>query len=60
MVLFNKMPSYYVGSKVKMQSGEIGEVVYVPNQCAYAPVVKVNEEYYDFSKEKDILIKEFL
>lgn len=60
MVLFTNMPRYYVGSRVKMDSGEIGEVVYVPNQCAYAPVVKVNEEYYDFYKEKDMMISEFL
>jgi len=60
MVLFTNMPSYYVGSKVKMENGEIGEVVYVPNQCAYAPVIKVNNNFYDFTYEKDALIKEFL
>ncbi len=60
MVMFSNMPSYYVGSKVKLKNGEIGEVVYVPNQCAYAPVVKVNENYMDFSVEKNELIKEFL
>jgi hypothetical protein len=54
------MPSYYVGSKVKMKNGEVGEVVYVPNQCAYAPVVRVNENFVDFSVERDELIKEFL
>ncbi len=60
MVLFTNMPSYYVGSKVKMKNGEIGEVVYVPNLCAYAPVVRVNENFVDFSVERDQLIKEFL
>lgn len=60
MVLFENMPSYYVGSKVKMKNGDIGEVVYVPNLCAYAPVVKVNNDFFDFSNEKDAYIKEFL
>lgn len=60
MVLFTNMPSYYVGSKVKMKNGEVGEVVYVPKQCAYAPVVRVNEAFVDFSKEKKELIKELL
>ncbi len=60
MVMFTNMPSYYVGSKVKMKNGEIGEVVYVPNQCAYAPVVRVNESFVDFSVEKDEIIKEFV
>lgn len=60
MVLFTNMPSYYIGSKVKMENGEIGEIVYVPTQCAYAPVINVNGSFYDFSNEKDALIKEFL
>lgn len=60
MVLFKKMPNYYIGAKVKMESGEIGEVVYVPNQCAYAPIIEVNGSFYDFTYEKEILIKEFL
>ncbi|HEY5583431.1 MAG TPA: HD domain-containing phosphohydrolase [Ruminiclostridium sp.] len=60
MILFQNMPSYYVGSKVKMKNGDIGEVVYVPNQCAYAPVIRVNDNFLDFSKEKDALIQEFL
>lgn len=58
-MLFN-MPNYYVGSKVRMQNGEIGEVVYVPHQCAYAPVIKVDEKFYDFSNEEEDLIVEFL
>ncbi len=60
MVMFANMPSYYVGSKVKLENGEIGEVVYVPNQCAYAPVVRVNDNFVDFFVEKNELIKEFL
>ncbi len=60
MVMFTNMPRYYVGSKVKMQSGEIGEVVYVPSQCVYAPVIKVNDDFFDVSVEKDVEIKEFL
>lgn len=60
MVMFTHMPSYYIGSKVKMKNGEIGEVVYVPNRCVYAPVVKVNDSFVDFSTEHDAYIKEFL
>lgn len=60
MTMLNNMPNYYIGSRVRMQNGEIGEVVYVPIQCAYAPVIKVDKKFYDFSYEKDDLIKEFL
>ena len=60
MIMFTKMPNYYIGAKVKMENGEIGEVVYVPNQCAYAPVVEVNGNFYDFTIDKEVLIKEFL
>lgn len=60
MVLLNNMPNCFIGSKVKMENGDIGEVVYVPNQCAYAPVIKVNNTFFDFKYEKEVLIKEFL
>lgn len=60
LAMFSNMPSYYIGSKVKMENGEIGEVVYVPNQCVYAPVVKVNNNFLDFAVEKEAYIKEFL
>lgn len=60
MVLFSNMPHYYIGSKVKMENGEIGEIVYVPNQCVYAPVVRVNDNFYDLTREPDSLIREFL
>lgn len=60
MVMFTNMPSYYVGSKVRLKNGQIGEVVYVPNQCVYAPVLRVDEDFVDLSVEKDQLIKEFI
>lgn len=61
MVLFKNLPSYYVGSKVKMNSGELGEVVYVPSQCIYAPVVRLeDEQFLDISKCQDKSIKEFI
>lgn len=60
MVMFTNMPSYYVGSKVKLKNGQIGEVVYVPNQCVYAPVVRVDENFLDMLVEKDQFIKEFV
>ncbi len=61
MVLFKNLPSYYVGSKVKMNSGELGEVVFVPSQCIYAPVVRLeDEQFLDISKNRDKSIKEFL
>jgi putative nucleotidyltransferase with HDIG domain len=60
VTLLNNMPNCFIGSKVKMENGDIGEVVYVPNQCAYAPVIKVNNIFFDFKYEKEALIKEFL
>lgn len=60
VTLLNNMPNCFIGSKVKMENGDIGEVVYVPNQCAYAPLIKVNNIFFDFKYEKEALIKEFL
>jgi HD-GYP domain-containing protein (c-di-GMP phosphodiesterase class II) len=60
MVFFTNLPNYYIGSKVVMETGEVGEVVYVPSQCAYAPVIKVNNNFVDVAKENSKIIKEFL
>jgi len=47
----SNISSYYVGSKVKLDSGEIGEVVYVAPQCMSKPVIRVGETYVDLSRD---------
>ena len=59
-MLSNKAKEIFSRYEVKMKNGDIGEIVYVPNLCAYAPVVKVNDDFFDFSNEKEASIKEFL
>ena len=51
---------YYVGSKVMMNTGKVGEIVYVPPHNISSPVVRVEDEYIDLSVRKDISIVEML
>ncbi|MFZ5968753.1 MAG: HD-GYP domain-containing protein [Bacillota bacterium] len=43
---------YYVGSKVELNTGMIGEVVYIPPHCITRPVIKVGTRYIDLSKDE--------
>jgi HD-GYP domain-containing protein (c-di-GMP phosphodiesterase class II) len=49
--LLEKLSCYYIGMKVILDNGEIGEIVYIPPKNVLSPVVKVNNEFVDFSKE---------
>ncbi len=50
----------YVGSKVLLNNGDIGEILYVPPHDITKPVVSVGANYIDLSKENDIEIKAML
>ncbi|WP_425446952.1 HD-GYP domain-containing protein [Dethiothermospora halolimnae] len=54
LTFFNNLTNYYLGSKVKMDSGEIGKVVYVYPYNTFKPVVKTERAIIDLlSKGKD-------
>ncbi|NMM63273.1 HD-GYP domain-containing protein [Clostridium sp. P21] len=50
----------YVGSKVLLNTGEEGEILYVPPHNITKPVVSIGKRYIDLSKEKSIEIKAML
>jgi putative nucleotidyltransferase with HDIG domain len=60
LVFFANLPNYYIGSKVKMDTGEIGEVVYIPPQCIYTPIVRINDDFLDIAKETTKVMKKFI
>jgi putative nucleotidyltransferase with HDIG domain len=47
----------YIGSKVLLSNGDIGEILYVPPHDITKPVVSIGSEYIDLSKENNIEIK---
>jgi HD-GYP domain-containing protein (c-di-GMP phosphodiesterase class II) len=46
----------YVGSKVLLNTDEVGEIVYVPPHSITKPIISVNSQYIDLSKEATIKI----
>jgi len=59
-VLFNNIASYYIGDKVKLNNGDIGEIVYINPRSVSKPIVKVDNKYIDLLVEKDAKIKEII
>lgn len=58
--LLSNIANYYIGDKVRLVDGDIGEIVYINIRCISRPIVKVGEKYIDMLIEKDVKIKEFI
>lgn len=52
----NTIANYYIGVFVKLNTGEIGEVIFIHPKCVYKPIVKINNRYIDLFIEKHIYI----
>lgn len=52
----NNLSAYLTGLKVLLNNGEVGEIVYIPLQNTFFPVIKVSAGYLDLSREDDIRI----
>jgi putative nucleotidyltransferase with HDIG domain len=48
--------TFYIGTTVKLNTGDVGEVVYIPPQDIIYPIVKVNLDYIDFSREHSLKV----
>lgn len=55
-VFTNNISKFYVGNVVKLNSGEIGEIVFIHKEMPTRPLVKVEEKFMDLLTEKDIYI----
>ncbi len=52
----NNIAVHYVGAKVRLNTGEMGEIVYLPPHSLTEPIVKTGEKYIDFSTETEYAI----
>jgi len=59
-VFLEGLASYYVGNKVILSNGEIGEVVWVDRFNPTRPVVKVGEKFYNLLQCRDLRIEDEL
>ena len=60
LTFLTNIATYYLGSKVRLDNQEIGEIVYLPPLNMSTPVVKVGEKYIDLYWEPDCRIIEML
>lgn len=56
----HNISQYYVGSRVMMNTGKFGEIVYVPPHSISNPVVRVGGSFIDLSAQKGMKIIEML
>ncbi|AFS77759.1 HD domain-containing metal dependent phosphohydrolase [Gottschalkia acidurici 9a] len=60
LIFLNNIGSLYIGSKVKMNTGEIGEIIFIPSGNIDKPIVKIGNDYCDLSKNSQYRIIEML
>lgn len=56
LTFLNNMAQYYLGIKVVLSTGEVGEVVFIHPQCVYRPMIKVGDNYVDLYERLDVQI----
>lgn len=54
------MSGFYVGTKVILSNGDIGEIVYVPPQDILSPIISVRSKYIDLSRECNLKVLSLL
>ena len=59
-VFLDNITNYYIGSKVKLNTGEVGEVIYMNKLNLSKPIVGINERYIDTSVSKIVKITELI
>jgi HD-GYP domain-containing protein (c-di-GMP phosphodiesterase class II) len=60
LVFLNNISKFYVGNIVRLNNGLIGEIVYIHKQLPTRPVVKVDNQFIDLMKEKNIQIEDII
>jgi putative nucleotidyltransferase with HDIG domain len=61
MITFlSNIANYYLGSKVRMNTGQIGEIVYLPPHNPSMPVVRIDDSYIDLDVDKKYRIEEMV
>lgn len=59
-VFYDRVADFFVGQRVLLSNGEVGEVVFVNRNCPTRPLVLVGEKFYDLSVERGITVQQIL
>lgn len=60
LTFFNNIGNLYVGLNVEMNTGEIGEIVYIPSQNMSKPLIKIGEKFVDLSSDSNYKIEQIV
>lgn len=60
LTFLSNIATYYIGTYVTLNTGEIGEVVAINPSCIYRPIIRVQNNYIDLNKDYTIEIVEEL
>lgn len=50
------LATYYIGTYVILNTGDIGEVVYINPQCVYRPIIKMNDQFINLFEDSSLEI----
>lgn len=60
LVFLENMANIYVNCSVRLSDDRIGEIVMIDSKNITKPMVKIEDEFVDLAKEKDLFIKELI
>ena len=60
MTFLNNIVSSYLNTNVRLTDGRIGEIVMINKHCLYKPVVRVDNDFLDLSRQFVVKIAEVL
>lgn len=60
LTFLKNMADYYIGVYVTLNTGQVGEVVFIHPHCIYRPIVKVDDVYYDLDTHPELKILEMV
>ena len=60
LTFLKHMADYYIGVYVTLNTGQVGEVIFIHPHCIYRPIVKVDDTYYDLDTHPELKILEMV
>ena len=56
----NTVMNYYVGSTIVLNTGEVGEVVFIQTQALHRPIIKIKGKYINLYEETQLKIEKVI
>lgn len=60
LLFLQNIANYYIGIQVALNTGQVGEVVFMHPHRIYRPIIKVEDTYYDLDTRSDLQIVDMI